>query len=76
VGAHSSKNLTLKTNKTLNTNLFGMPPKNDNNKPAANNQTVIQNKPPISQAAKNNLFGNPLSESSSKTTIGKKTTKK
>ena len=72
VGAHSSKNLTLKTNKTLNTNLFGMPPKNENNKPAANNQTVIQNKPPISQAAKNNLFGNPLSESSSKTTIGKK----
>jgi hypothetical protein len=72
VGAHSSKNLTLKTNKTLNTNLFGVPPKMDNNKPAANNASTTQIKPPISQAAKNNLFGNPLTENTSKTTIGKK----
>jgi len=72
VGAHSSKNLGLKTNKTMSNNLFGMPPKMDNNKPTPNNATVIQNKPPISQTAKNNLFGNPTTESTSKTTIGKK----
>ena len=73
VGAHSSKNLTFKTAKTMNTNLFGAPPKMDNNKPAANNtSTTTQNKPPISQAAKNNLFGNPLTDNTSKTTIGKK----
>ena len=71
-GAHSSKNLGLKTTKTMSNNLFGVPPKMDNNKPAPNNATVIQNKAPISQTAKNNLFGNPTTESSSKTTIGKK----
>ena len=74
-GAHSSKNLSLKTAKTMNSNLFGFPPKMDN-KPAANNTnttTTIQNKPAISQTAKNNLFGNnPTTESSSKTTIAKK----
>jgi hypothetical protein len=73
VGAHSSKNLSVKSTKTMNSNLFGIPPKMDN-KPAANNtNTTIQNKPAITQAAKNNLFGNnPTTESSSKTTIGKK----
>ena len=74
-GTHSSKNLSMKTNKTLNTNLFGVPPKTEINKPATNNTNTTQTKPPMSQAAKNNLFGNPLQESSSKTTIVKKTPK-
>ena len=72
VGAHSSKNLTLKPNKTINPNLFGIPPKTEINKPAANNTNATQNKPQMSQATKNNLFGNPLADTGSKTTIGKK----
>ena len=71
VGAHSSKNLTLKPNKTINPNLFGVPPKTEINKPA-NNTNGTQNKPAMSQATKNNLFGNPLQENTSKTTIAKK----
>lgn len=72
MGAHSSKNLTLKPNKTINPNLFGIPPKTEINKPAANNANTTQNKPQMSQTTKNNLFGNPLADTGSKTTIGKK----
>ena len=63
---NSSQNLAFKTNKAINPNLFGDPPKMDNNKSEENNTNATQNKSSIFQDFKNYLFGKPHTETSSK----------
>ena len=72
---HSSQNLTFKKSKAINRNLFGEPPKMDNNKSEENNTNKTKEKPSMFQGLTNIFFGKAPTKTSSKITIGKKTQK-